>query len=95
MQQAHLHLIKYALAQGHNVSVFDGEEWDVEHSTKYTDIKECSECADDATLEVFNTKGESLGAAFVILSDEPEESIVDYTVTDFMNSWDSAYEATR
>jgi hypothetical protein len=95
MQQAHLHLIKYALAQGHNVSVFDGEEWDVEHSTKYTDIKECSECADDATLEVFNTKGESLGAAYVLLLDEPEETVVDYTVTDFMNSWDSAYEATR
>ena len=95
MQQAHLHFIKYALSQGHNVSVFDGEEWDVENSTNYKDIKECSECADDATLEVFNAEGESLGAAYVILSDEPEETIVDYTVTPFTQSWDTDYDLTR
>lgn len=95
MQQAHLHLIKFALANNLTVSVFDGEEWDVIQSSKYQEIKDCSECADDATLTFYDASGNDVGTAYVILSDEPEESVVDYSVTPFMEEWDTAYDATR
>ena len=36
--KAYKHLVKYALAQGYNISVWDGEEWQVSHSNKYQNI---------------------------------------------------------
>lgn len=96
MQKAHLNLIKYALAKGCTVSVWDGEAWQVKRSTSFQEIKNASESVDESTLRIRDSKGNVVGSAFVVLdcTFEPDEYIADYTVTPFMDAWDEQYNAT-
>ena len=93
MQKAHLHLIKYALARNCKISVWDGEEWQIKKSTGYKEIKDAAESVDEAQLRIRDSENKIVGWAWVIndCTFEPEEYIVDYTCTPFMEAWDAEY----
>jgi hypothetical protein len=91
--KAYKHLVRFALAAGHNVSVFDGEEWATDKSTDYQEIIEAIESVEEAQLVINATADIRMAwarvSAFGLADDE---TVVDYTVNDFMNSWEAAYE---
>ncbi len=92
MQQAHLNLIKFTIAANHTVSVFDGEVWEVKKSTSYKAIKDCIDSVEESQLRIMDASGNSIGWAHIIVGGmEPDETVVDYTVTDFMEEWDAQY----
>ena len=93
MQKAHLNLIKYALAQGCTISVWDGEVWQVKKSTSYKDIKDAAESVDLANLRIRDSEGNVVGTAAVCddVSFEPDETVTDYTCTLFMEQWELTY----
>ena len=93
--KAYKHLIKFALAQGCTVSVWDGEEWQVKRSTSFKAITEAVESVEEAQLKIRDKAGESVGWALVSafgLADD--ETVMDNTMTPFMDSWDAAYNQT-
>jgi hypothetical protein len=67
MQKAHLNLIKYALAQGCTISVWDGEEWQVKRSTSYKDIKDAAESVDESQLRIRDSEDNKVGWALLSL----------------------------
>lgn len=91
--KAYKNLVKYTLAKGYTVSVFDGEEWAVTQSTGYNEIIEAIESVEEAELnirDVENTKR----MAWVRVSAfglEDEETVVDHTVNEFMDAWSAQY----
>ena len=93
--KAYRHLVKHCLASGCTVSVFDGEIWEVKRSTKLKQIIDCIESVEEAQLRIRNKEGEivawALVSAFGLADDE---TVVDYTVNQFMNTWEAAYEGT-
>ena len=93
MQKAHLNLIKYSLAQGCTISVWDGEEWQVKRSTSYKAIKEAAESVDESQLRIRDSADNIVGWALVIpdCTFEPDEYVVDHTITPFMSKWDEQY----
>ena len=92
MQKAYLKLIKNALNQGLTISVFDGECWDVKRSTSYKAIKDSIESVEIAELRI--RKGDNIvGWAQIIPDLDPEETLADYTYSEFManlvgDTWD-------
>jgi hypothetical protein len=94
-QQAHLHFIKYALAAGHAITVWNGgDEAEIELSKKYEEIKEHSESADEAKLLTYTDDGKYMGWVYVVhdfVGQPPEEIIADYTCTDFNEAWNKQY----
>lgn len=93
--KAYKHLIKHALAAGHTISVWDGEEWQIKRSTAYKAIVEAVESVDEAALRIRDQKGNIVGSAAVStfgLADD--ETVIDYSVNPFMDAWDAAYSAT-
>ena len=97
MQKAHLNLIKYALAQGCTISVWDGEEWQVKRSTSYKAIKDAAESVDESQLRIRDSEDNKVGWALVIpdCTFEPEEYVVDYSCTLFMEQWEMQYSALK
>ena len=97
MQKAHLNLIKYSLAQGCTISVWDGEEWQVKRSTSYKDIKDAAESVDESQLRIRDSEDNVVGWALVIpdCSFQPDEYVVDHSITPFMSQWDEQYTALR
>ena len=91
MQTAHLHLIKFALKQGHVVSVHDGEEWAVKKSSSYKAIKDAVDSVEESELVIRTKEGEKLGWAHIIDQGTPDETVSNYTVTPFMDAWDELY----
>ncbi len=94
--KAYKHLVKHALAQGHTCSVWDGEEWQVSHSTKYQNIIDAIESVEDAYLVIrLAVGGERIGWAQIIpYGLEDDETVVDYICSDFMENWSAEYEKT-
>ena len=94
--KAYKHLVKHALAQGHNCSVWDGEEWQVSHSSKYQNIIEAIESVEEANLVIrLAVGGERIGWAQVIpYGLEDDETVVDYICSEFMENWSVEYEKT-
>ena len=92
--KAYKHLVKHALAQGHTISVWDGEEWQVSHSTKYQKIIEAIESVEEANLVIrLATGSERIGWAQVIpYGLEDDETVVDYICSKFMENWYAEYE---
>jgi len=43
VMKSYKHLVKWMIAKGYTVSVFDGEEWAVKRSTKQSDINDAIE----------------------------------------------------
>ena len=94
--KAFKHLIKHALAAGHTVSVWDGEEWQVKRSTSYKAIVEAVESVEEAALRIRDAAGAVVVNSVTVSSFglEDDETVVDYTVTPFMDAWEEAYNAT-
>jgi hypothetical protein len=92
--KAYKHLVKHALAQGHTISVWDGEEWQVSHSTKYQKIIEAIESVEEANVVIrLAVGGERIGWAQVIpFGLEDDETVVDYICSEFMENWWENYE---
>ena len=91
--KAYRHLVKHCLAANCTVSVFDGEIWEVKRATREKQIIDCIESVEEAQLRIRNKDGEVVGWALVSafgLADD--ETVVDYTVNEFMNGWETAYE---
>ena len=93
--KAYKHLVKFALSNGHTVSVFDGEIWEVKRSSKYQEIIDCIESVEEAKLRIRDKDGAVIGAALVSpFGLEDDETVIDYSVTAFMEGWEAAYNAT-
>jgi hypothetical protein len=92
--KAYKHLVKYALAQGHVISVWDGEEWQVSHSAKYQKIIDAIESVEEAELKIRSADLDDLitwvrVSAFGLADDE---TVVDYYDNKFMTKWSLAYD---
>lgn len=93
-----VHLVDYALAAGHTVSVWDEEEWAIKRSTDRAailaavDSVSCPELTirDRATLPGPICR---VGWALIVNGCEPDEEVADYSMTPFMEAWNAAYTA--
>jgi hypothetical protein len=94
--KAYKHLIKYALQAGHTVSVWDGEEWQVKRSTGFKAIVEAVESVEEAALRIRDNQGAVIVNSVSVqpFGLEDDETVVDYTVTPFMDAWEEAYNLT-
>jgi chlorite dismutase len=90
--KAYKHLIKYALAKGCTVSVWDGEEWQVKRSTSFKAINDAVESVEEAALRIRSAEGDVLVNSVTVSAFglEDEETIVDYTVCPFMDAYEAA-----
>ena len=93
--KAHIHLIKYALARNCTINVDGGgDELDLVKSDKYQEIKDAVEAVDSARMIIFKDDDrEIFGWAYVVLEcgQHPAETINDYSVTSFMETWAEQY----
>ena len=93
--KAYKNLVKYTLAKGYTVSVFDGEEGAVTKSTGYNEIIEAIESVEEAELHLHIRDAENTKRmAWVRVSAfglEDEETVVDHTVNAFMDGWSEQY----
>jgi hypothetical protein len=90
--KAYEHLVRYALAGGNTVSVFDGEIWEVKRSTDYQAIVDCINSVEEAEILIADNEGRQIGWALVSaygLADD--ETVIDYTVHSFTDDWQAAY----
>jgi hypothetical protein len=91
---AYKHLVDYMLAKGFTISVFDGEEWQVKRSTDAKAIDEAIRSVEEAELSIRDTDNKNQGWARVSAYGlEPDETVMDNTMTEAMNQWDAAYDA--
>jgi hypothetical protein len=91
--KAYKHLVKHSLTRGFTVSVFDGEEWDIKRSSKYQEIINSIESVEEAQVRIRNTEGENVGWALILPDLNDDETVADYTCTDFMETWDTHYSS--
>jgi hypothetical protein len=92
--KAYVSLVKYAVHNGYTVSVWDGEEWQVKRSTDAKAIDEAIRSVEEAELSIRDTDNKNQGWARVSAYGlEPDETVMDNTMTEAMNEWDKAYEA--
>lgn len=93
MQQAHLHLIKWAIAKGYTFEVWgDGEELDYKGG-QYQAAKEAAEACDTADITLWD--GDKQVAWFYIVNwNEGAEIVSDFSANEVGDSWWNDYEAT-
>lgn len=97
--KAYKHLVKHALDNNCLVSVWDGEDWQVSKSGSYKSIIDAIESVEEAELKIYSksdTRGEgykgwALVSAYGLADDE---TVMDNTVTEFMNTWEASYNLT-
>ena len=87
--KAYKTLVKFALNNNAKVSVWDGEEWAVKQSTKYTDIINAIESVEVAELRIRDDNGDAIGWAQIIPNLDDDETVADYTITPFMMTWEN------
>lgn len=92
--KAYKHLVKYSLAQGYNISVWDGEEWQVSHSNKYQSIIDAIESVEEAQIKIrIPEYGTLIAWALIIpFGLEDDETVADYSDNEFMMKWSLAYD---
>ena len=92
--KAYKHLVKYALAQGCNIGVRCGEEWQVSHSTGYQNIIDAIESVEEANIVMrIPEYGNRVAWALIIpFGLEDDETVADYSDNEFMQEWWSHYE---
>jgi hypothetical protein len=96
MQTAYINLIKHALSEGHTVSVWDGEEWQVKRSTSLRAITEAVKSVEEATLRIRNQDGDVVAWALVSAYGlAPDETVIDYGDNDWTNAWFVNYSKTQ
>ena len=88
------HLIKYAIKNGHTVSVHDGEYWAVKRSNGYKAIVNAVESVEECTLRFRDAEKNVIGSAYITPFEDAECTVCDYSVTPFMEQWNAAYELT-
>jgi hypothetical protein len=92
--KAYKHLVKHSLATGHVISVWDGEEYQVKRSTSYRAIVAAIESVEEAQINIRDKEGKEVGWALIIpFGLEDDETVVDNTLTPFMDAWDDTYYA--
>ena len=89
--KAYKDLVKHALFNHCVVSVFDGEEWSTIKSAQYRQIIDDIEGVEEAQLRICNAEGKEVGWALIIPSLDDDETVADFTTTDFMQQWDAQY----
>jgi hypothetical protein len=90
--KAHVHLVRYALEKGHSIFVDDGGELFVlEDCTDEKQILEAIDAVELSEIVIF-ANGKQIGWAQIIDQGEPTETIVNYTMTEFMIEWDKVYD---
>jgi hypothetical protein len=91
--KAYKHLVKHSLAQGHTISVWDGEEWQVKRSTSYKEIVDAIESVEEAEMTIRDIEGNKeawvLIGAFGLADDE---TVMDHSDNKFMQEWSLAYD---
>jgi hypothetical protein len=92
--KAYKHLVKFALAQGYVISVWDGEEWQIKRSNKFKEIIDAIESVEEAELKIRSADLDDLitwvrVSAFGLADDE---TVVDYYDNKFMQEWEEAYK---
>jgi len=94
--KAYAHLVQYALSNGHIVSVWDGEEWQVKKSTDSAAIIEAIESVEEAEISITGAAddpariiGWALVSAYGLQDDE---TVIDFACNNYMLDWDGAYE---
>lgn len=94
MPLAYLHLVKFALSCGYLVSVFDGEEWAVKKSAKQGEIVDAIKSVEESQITIRTAGGEKVGWALVsAFGLEPDETVIDHTLTSFFEDWNKAYDS--
>lgn len=93
MKTAYIDLIKFALAKGCTISVWDGEEWQVKKSTKQKTIVEAVKSVEEAQLRIRDAAGNMVFWARVSAYDlQPDETVIDWSDNPFGNEWIEQYE---
>jgi hypothetical protein len=93
--KAYQHLIKHAIAAGLTVSVHDGEVWAVKRSVEYRDIIAAVNSVEECSLRFRNVwRGDIIGSAYVAPFEDDECTVCDYSVTPFMEQWNTEYHKT-
>ncbi len=97
--KAYEHLVQFALTTAHSIAVWDGEEWatdkwPTDKSTNYKTIIEAIESVDEAELVIRDRETGSRAAwarvsAYGLADDE---TIIDHTDCNFMDTWQEAYD---
>lgn len=90
--KAHKHLIKYSLAKGYAITVFDGEEYSLRNSTSAKAVLDEVEGCDCPQIIILDGSRNVASVAIFIDGDELY-TVQDYTVCDFMNEWDDAWSS--
>jgi hypothetical protein len=93
--KSYKHLVSYALDLGHTISVWDGEEWPVSNSTNKELIIDAIESVEEAQIRI-KQDGKEIGWALIIpFGLEDDETVADFTMTEFMLAWDELYTGKR
>ena len=92
--KAYKHLVRYALNAGYAVSVDDGgDDFEIVRSHHYKTIIDCIESVEQAQIVISDQSGKQIGWALVMpFGVEDEETVCDYTITDFMEKWNDTYD---
>ena len=83
-------LVRYALANDCTLSVWDGEEWSTEKSKDYQAIIQDIEGVEEAQIRIRNQDGYVVAWALIIPGLDPDETIADCSVNEWMQSWEMA-----
>lgn len=90
INKAHAHLIAHALQLSYTISVWDGEEWQVEKSSDITKILDAVDSVDDSELRIF--EGDKVvGWARIIDDGTAEETVSDHYINEWMEDWSKKY----
>ena len=92
-KKSHLNLISYCLNHGYKISVhlYNDTTPELDKSDNYDQIKEYSECADMIDLCIYDND-KKIGWALLVLCNDDEEIVSDYTNSKFLNDWSNQYE---
>ena len=89
--KAYKHLVKHALKTGHTISVFDEEAWQVKRGTAYQEIIAAIESVEAPQIRIRDQDGDIVGWALIIPFLDDDETVADYSCTDFLESWNKSY----
>ena len=94
MKKAHLHLIKWGLAQGYKIEVdIEGEH--EYRGTSYKDAKDASEAGDMGCIYLITGEAETDYAWFGYVHEwkqNPDEIIYDYGINEVSKAWAADYD---
>ena len=95
--KAYRHLVKFALNKGYDISVWDGEEWQVKRSTKFQNIIDAIESVEEAQIKIrMQDYGNLVGVANIsAFGLEDDETVTDHNLSQFMQEWEESYAQTQ